>query len=137
MNPMVWVLVATAATLAGCYAIGTMFGRVYYVSAQAHYSALASSVTFPRHILPPGTLAKIREVGKSPALGMPYGGRHEPHLGPPKPGSDEAARIGCTCARMDNNYGRGYLGQPGIFVYSGDCPVHSFLVPIGKGAGDV
>lgn len=43
----------------------------------------------------------------------------------PNPGSDEAIAAGCRCPRMDNNRGRGYLGQEGIFVYSGDCPVHA------------
>lgn len=25
---------------------------------------------------------------------------------------------------MDNAHGRGYMGVPGIYVYSGDCPLH-------------
>ena len=50
----------------------------------------------------------------------------------PNPGSDEAAALGCTCPRMDNGYGRGYMGgvkDPNtgetLFVYRVGCPVHS------------
>ena len=25
---------------------------------------------------------------------------------------------------MDNGHGRGYMGVPGIYLYSGDCPLH-------------
>jgi hypothetical protein len=42
----------------------------------------------------------------------------------PNPGSDEAFALGCRCPRIDNNYGKGYRGQPGIFVFSGGCPLH-------------
>lgn len=49
----------------------------------------------------------------------------------PNPGSDEAYALGCTCARMDNAYGRGYMGgvrdprtgEP-VFVMTVGCPVH-------------
>jgi hypothetical protein len=48
----------------------------------------------------------------------------------PNPGSDAAHRIGCKCPRMDNGYGRGWMGgvndeqgEP-IFVYNLDCPLH-------------
>ena len=41
----------------------------------------------------------------------------------PNPGSDEAVKQGCVCARMDNGYGRGYYGGPG-FVITLDCPLH-------------
>jgi len=40
------------------------------------------------------------------------------------PGSEEARKAGCTCPIMDNNYGKGYLGQPGVFVYRSGCKVH-------------
>jgi hypothetical protein len=46
---------------------------------------------------------------------------------PPPPGSDEAIKLGCSCAIMDNNHGRGaYVvdGKP-VFWISGDCIVHS------------
>lgn len=52
----------------------------------------------------------------------------------PDPGSDEADALGCTCPRMDNAYGRGYMGgvkdENGetMFVYRTDCPVHSALL---------
>jgi len=46
---------------------------------------------------------------------------------PPPPGSDDAIKLGCRCAIMDNNHGRGaYIvdGNP-VFWISGDCPIHS------------
>lgn len=42
----------------------------------------------------------------------------------PKPGSEDAIKMGCTCPVMDNGRGRGYLGQEGVFVFSSGCPVH-------------
>jgi hypothetical protein len=45
----------------------------------------------------------------------------------PNPGSQEAIKIGCTCAVMDNAYGKGAYndenGEP-LFWINGDCPVH-------------
>ena len=43
---------------------------------------------------------------------------------PPSPGSDAAIQQGCTCPVMDNAHGRGYMGVSGVYVYSGDCPLH-------------
>jgi len=45
------------------------------------------------------------------------------------PGSKEAWLAGCTCPVMDNGYGAGYYGQKGIFVISGDCPIHANQIP--------
>ena|GEM_PF-5175179 len=42
----------------------------------------------------------------------------------PNPGTREATAAGCTCAAMDNHYGRGYMGQAGVFVYTENCPLH-------------
>ena len=43
----------------------------------------------------------------------------------PNPGSREAADGGCTCARMDNHYGKGFpYGGKTSFWISGDCPMH-------------
>lgn len=42
----------------------------------------------------------------------------------PDPGSNEALSLGCTCPVIDNGYGRGYLGQPGVFVFNCGCPIH-------------
>lgn len=42
----------------------------------------------------------------------------------PNPGSDEAGKAGCRCPILDNEHGRGYMGQPGLFVMSFDCPLH-------------
>ena len=44
----------------------------------------------------------------------------------PNPGSDEAVWRGCTCAVMDNHYGRGVRMRDGSvnFWISGDCPLH-------------
>lgn len=44
----------------------------------------------------------------------------------PNPGSDEARKLGCRCAVLDNEYGRGF-GDPPKFWISGDCPVHALL----------
>lgn len=44
--------------------------------------------------------------------------------GTPNPGSDEAIEMGCRCPVLDNAHGRGYLCEDGIFIVSGDCPVH-------------
>jgi len=43
----------------------------------------------------------------------------------PNPGTWAARYAGCSCAVIDNHYGAGYRGQPGVFVYSCDCPVHA------------
>lgn len=49
----------------------------------------------------------------------------------PNPGSPAAVEAGCTCPRIDNGHGRGYLGgvkDPAtgetMFVYSCGCPLH-------------
>lgn len=44
------------------------------------------------------------------------------------PGSIEAIDSGCTCPRMDNNNGKGYMGMSGIFVYNEDCKYHSEFI---------
>ena len=51
--------------------------------------------------------------------------------GVPYPGSPQAIEQGCTCAVMDNHYGRGYSGPFGsstpenpIFVITANCPLH-------------
>jgi len=44
-----------------------------------------------------------------------------------KPGSDEAAALGCKCPRLDNARGRGAYGTSGkkaIYIVDCDCPVH-------------
>lgn len=43
----------------------------------------------------------------------------------PNPGSNEAIAKGCTCPVIDNGHGRGYYGQPGVYVYTVGCPVHA------------
>lgn len=42
----------------------------------------------------------------------------------PLPGTLEAQDLGCTCPILDNSYGQGYMGQPGVYVISADCPIH-------------
>jgi hypothetical protein len=42
----------------------------------------------------------------------------------PPPGSDAAIDQGCTCPVLDNGRGRGYMGQPGVFVMNAGCPLH-------------
>ena len=41
------------------------------------------------------------------------------------PGSDEAVAKGCTCPRMDNAFGKGYMCMEGVYWINGNCPVHS------------
>jgi len=45
----------------------------------------------------------------------------------PNPGSELAIAQGCKCAVIDNHYGKGYHGQEGIFMFSGDCPLHGVI----------
>mgnify|MGYP001581090404 CR=1 FL=1 len=49
----------------------------------------------------------------------------EPAEKVPNPGSDEALRLGCTCAVLDNNYGRGFpWGGGPSFLVNTECPLH-------------
>lgn len=41
------------------------------------------------------------------------------------PGSPEAVKKGCLCPILDNHHGQGYQGIKGIYVYSGNCPLHA------------
>ncbi len=50
----------------------------------------------------------------------------------PTPGSSEAVVRGCRCAVLDNARGRGYMGQPGIFVVTGNCPLHGLGTDWGR-----
>lgn len=43
----------------------------------------------------------------------------------PPPGSPEAIALSCSCPRMDNHHGKGYLGIQDIYVYSGACAFHA------------
>ena len=42
----------------------------------------------------------------------------------PNPGSNEAIEQGCLCPVLDNAHGRGYMGQPDVFVMVAGCPLH-------------
>lgn len=42
----------------------------------------------------------------------------------PNPGSKTAIEAGCTCPVMDNEYGAGYMGMEGVYVYSAGCKLH-------------
>lgn len=42
----------------------------------------------------------------------------------PHPGTDAALMRGCKCPVIDNGYGRGWMGQAGVFVYTVGCPLH-------------
>lgn len=33
--------------------------------------------------------------------------------------------MGCRCPVVDNSYGKGYMGQSGIFVFNESCPIHA------------
>jgi len=50
----------------------------------------------------------------------------------PNPGSDEALGKGCKCPVMDNEHGKGWMGQRNLFVMSGDCPLHGKLMAKAK-----
>lgn len=43
----------------------------------------------------------------------------------PPPGSQAAAKAGCTCPVLDNAYGRGHYCVAGLFVFTEGCPVHA------------
>ena len=50
----------------------------------------------------------------------------------PNPGSQEAQDKGCTCAVMDNGYGKGaYMDDKGrpLFWVSSECPMHGQKEP--------
>lgn len=51
------------------------------------------------------------------------------------PGSKVAVEAGCVCPVMDNNYGAGYYGQPGVYVVNGGCKLHDTDNARRKGAG--
>ena len=51
----------------------------------------------------------------------------------PNPATKEAIKAGCICPVMDNEYGRGYMGQEGVFVYNANCPVHGGETKKAKG----
>lgn len=55
--------------------------------------------------------------------------QHRQRASFPNPGSEAAIKAGCKCPVIDNGRGRGYMGQPGIFVYSGDCELHADKLP--------
>ena len=42
----------------------------------------------------------------------------------PNPGSDEAAKLGCTCPMIDNHHGLGAHGEGNQFWIADDCPLH-------------
>lgn len=43
----------------------------------------------------------------------------------PNPGTQAAIDAGCKCPVIDNHYGAGYHGNPDVFIYNGNCPVHA------------
>ena len=46
----------------------------------------------------------------------------------PNPGSDAAIEMGCKCPVIDNNHGiGGCFWGPGVWVYSGLCPIHKVV----------
>lgn len=52
----------------------------------------------------------------------------------PNPGSEEAQEQGCTCAIVDNHYGKGF-GTPPQFWISDNCPLHAMPQQPTKGSG--
>lgn len=49
----------------------------------------------------------------------------------PKPGSEAAAKQGCTCPVLDNGHGLGRWGEGDKYGWytAGDCPLHSTTAP--------
>lgn len=52
----------------------------------------------------------------------------------PPPGSEDAVVLGCRCPRIDNGYGRGYMGgfakdDDGnvLYVIADACPLHAHV----------
>lgn len=54
-------------------------------------------------------------------------GMNQPHVTHP-PGSKKAQKAGCTCPVIDNNRGKGYGGNVGVYVMNWGCPLHGRLV---------
>lgn len=58
------------------------------------------------------------------------------HQGPddgkrPNPGSEEARQLGCSCAVIDNHYGRGFpYGGVQCFYVTQTCKVHGKRVEV-------
>jgi hypothetical protein len=47
----------------------------------------------------------------------------------PNPGSEEAGKMGCTCAVLDNHRGAGFLWDGEIaFWITEECPIHGTIV---------
>lgn len=48
----------------------------------------------------------------------------------PWPAGSQGAIIygGCTCPVIDNNHGRGYRDQKGVYIYKKSCPLHGYRV---------
>lgn len=73
---------------------------------------------------PSPTPAPPRDAGRRPTRRPTTGAQAM------NPGSPEAFEAGCTCPRMDNAHGRGWMGgakdEDGetIYVISEDCPMH-------------
>ena len=42
----------------------------------------------------------------------------------PPPGHPESVKLGCKCPVLDNAHGKGYMGMPGLYVYTAGCPLH-------------
>ena len=54
----------------------------------------------------------------------------------PNPGTYEAVARGCICPVIDNEYGRGWKGKAGTYVYTVGCPFHSTRRPLDRGTGN-
>ncbi len=57
---------------------------------------------------------------------------NQPKKPVPNPGTAEALAKGCICPVLDNSYGKGYMGQPGVYVYTVGCKVHPLTVKESK-----
>jgi len=48
----------------------------------------------------------------------------------PNPGSTAARLLGCVCPVIDNGHGRGFRGNPDVFVRMLACKVHAPTVVV-------
>lgn len=51
-----------------------------------------------------------------------------PEPADPKPGSDDARKLGCTCPVMDNAHGKGVFALGTAWWITVGCPVHTKLI---------
>lgn len=59
------------------------------------------------------------------AIDTDFDAEHFDECKAPNPGSEEAGKLGCTCAVLDNGHGDDELGKIRGFYITQGCPVHA------------